>query len=122
MSPAAGKSSSTGLRRNEVLGLAWEDVDLEAGVIHVRCQWGPLDEEGHYGRVPVKTKAGVRDVPIPAPLADALAAHKVTQEAQGLGPLIFDRGDGKPIAPAELDHAWADIREKLKLPDEPAPA
>lgn len=110
---------SMGLRRNEVLGLAWEDVDFEAGVLRVRYQWGPLRQDSkEQGRVPVKSKAGARDLPLPAPVADALAAHKVTQEAQGLGPLVFDRGDGKPIAPGEFDHAWAAVRRKLGLPAE----
>jgi integrase len=29
---------STGLRISELLGLIWDDVDLERGLIHVRAQ------------------------------------------------------------------------------------
>ena len=106
---------ATGMRRNEILGLTWDCVDLEAGIIHVRQQWNKR-KDGSWGLVPPKTEAGVRDVPIPAEVVDALAAHKVTQEAQGLGSLVFDRGDGKPILPADVTHAWIRVRKDLGLP------
>ncbi|MBE3597256.1 MAG: site-specific integrase [Limnochordaceae bacterium] len=113
---------AAGLRRGEVLGLTWEHVDFSNGKLYVRQQWNRKDD-GTWGLVPVKTKASVRDVPIPQDVADALAAHQVTQRAQfgnrwSPATLVFDRGDGKPINPADLDHAWADIREKLKLPED----
>ena len=50
---------SMGPRRNQVLGLAREGVDFEAGVIRVHYQWGPLSQDSKaYGRVPVKSNAG----------------------------------------------------------------
>ena len=113
---------AAGLRRGELLGLTWQHVDLSDGKLYIRQQWNRKDD-GTWGLVPVKTKASVRDVPIPQDVADALAAHQVTQRAQfgnrwSPATLVFDRGDGKPISPADLDHAWADIREKLKLPED----
>lgn len=61
-----------GLRRGEALALRWEDVDLDGGVLHVR-------HGVHFeANAPVlgepKTAGSVRDVPIFAPLAAALAA------------------------------------------------
>jgi len=34
-------AAMTGLRQGELMGLRWQDVDLDAGVLHVRqtCQW-----------------------------------------------------------------------------------
>lgn len=106
---------STGMRRNELLGLTWSDVDLEAGIVRVRRQWGKTKDK-QWGLVPLKTRKGMRDIPLPQHVVDALAAHRVTQEAQGLGPLVFDRGDGKPINPHDLDHMWARVRKDLGLP------
>lgn len=37
----------TGLRYGEIIGLTFDDVDLEQGVIHVHRQW--LEREGRYG-------------------------------------------------------------------------
>ena len=53
----------TGMRRSELRGLRWADVDLDAGVIHVRQRanaWGTMG--------PPKSKAGKRDIPL-APIA-----------------------------------------------------
>ncbi|MEW6045945.1 MAG: site-specific integrase, partial [Bacillota bacterium] len=84
---------AAGLRRGELLGLTWADIDFEGGRICVRQQWNRTPE-GASGLVPLKTEASRRDVEVPSDVLDALAAHKVTQEAQGLAPLVFDRGDG----------------------------
>ena len=45
-----------GLRRGEVLGLCWSDIDLDAGTLHVRQQLQRIRGELHLG--PVKTHAG----------------------------------------------------------------
>ena len=58
-----------GLRRGELMGLRVEDVDLAAGVIHVRRGWDPTDGE-------ITTKNGRdRKVPIAAALRDYLDEH-----------------------------------------------
>lgn len=49
-----------GLRINECYGLKWSQVDLEAGVIHVRQQMAYQD--GLIRLVPLKTKNAKRDV------------------------------------------------------------
>ena len=52
----------TGMRLSELRGLRWSDVDLEAGLIHVRQR---ADQWRNIG--PTKSKAGMRDIPL-APL------------------------------------------------------
>ena len=59
-----------GLRRGEVLALRWEDIDIEADVLRVRCALHFEVNEPVYG--PPKTKASVREVPILPPLREAL--------------------------------------------------
>lgn len=115
----------TGLRRGELLGLTWEHVAFEYpgtafGAIMVRQQWN-LREDKTWGLAPLKTQASLRDVPMSQELRDALAAHLVAQKAEygaGWSPkmLVFDRDDGKPIPPEQLDAAWSRVRKHLQLP------
>ena len=64
---------ATGLRKGELLGLMWQDVDLEKNIIHVR-------RSIYYNPAPIikspKTEAGVRAVPIIGPLRDELIKRK----------------------------------------------
>jgi integrase len=51
----------TGMRMSELRGLRWSDVDLDAGIIHVRQR---ADDWGTMG--PPKSRAGKRDIPLEA--------------------------------------------------------
>ena len=64
-----------GLRRGEVLGLMWEDVDMHEDLIHIRRQLVQLDD-GTQLITPPKSEAGCRVVPIPAVLRQLLAARR----------------------------------------------
>jgi integrase len=61
-----------GLRRGELLALRWEDIDLAAGVIHVRRGWDMC-----AGEIEPKSRSGKRNVPIPAVLRDHLIERKL---------------------------------------------
>jgi integrase len=69
----------TGLRRGELLGLKWTDVDLEAGTLAV---WRSLDADGTF-KTP-KNRAAERALRLTARALDALKAHKVRLNAEGL--------------------------------------
>ncbi len=61
----------TGLRRGEALALTWADIDLDNLVIHVTKSADYAD--GKYAQIKKpKSAAGVRDVPILAPLRSVL--------------------------------------------------
>src|SRR5208283_1441353 len=60
----------TGLRRGELIGLRWEDVDFESLVLHVRRSVVAMVEGAP------KTEASQKDVPLDAQLADCLFAWK----------------------------------------------
>src|SRR5215472_10954162 len=59
-----------GLRRREVLGLSWRDLDLENGVIRIRQQLVRIGGRLRLG--PVKTSAGRRELPLIGIAVDAL--------------------------------------------------
>ena len=61
-----------GLRRGELTGLQWEDVNLADGIIHVRRGWDHLE-----GEITPKSHKGRRNVPIPAILRDYLVRHRM---------------------------------------------
>lgn len=62
------------LRKSELLGLEWDNVDLDARVIHVRGARVRGENETFVKRVQNKTGASVRDVPMIPQLYDALSA------------------------------------------------
>ena len=67
-------AATTGLRRGEILGLRWEDVDFENTSIAVRQS---LEQTASgLGFKPPKTVKGRRVVALPRLTLDALRQHK----------------------------------------------
>jgi len=91
-----------GLRRGELQALRVEDIDLAAGIIHVRGNWDQC--EG-----PITPKSGKgRKVPITAALRRYLAEHLLALEwSDGL---VFGRTPSEAFQPASVrnraDSAW----------------
>ncbi|MDQ6806212.1 MAG: site-specific integrase, partial [Actinomycetota bacterium] len=74
-----------GLRRGELRGLQWTNVDFDNGVIRVERSWDPVK-----GPVDVKTGAGRRAVPMAFVVRRELMTHK--QRTKRDGPdLVFGR-------------------------------
>jgi integrase len=74
-----------GLRRGELRGLQWANVDFDNGVIRVERSWDPVK-----GPVDVKTGAGRRAVPMAFVVRRELMTHK--QRTNRDGPdLVFGR-------------------------------
>lgn len=62
------------LRQSEIMGLQWEDVDLEKGVLWVRGAAVPDEHNKLIRKTETKNQTSRRQVPIIAPLAVALRA------------------------------------------------
>jgi integrase len=66
-----------GLRQGEVLGLQWEDLDLERGSVTVRHTLARID--GQRVLAEPKTEQSHRTIPLPSLVLASLRAHAVTQ-------------------------------------------
>jgi integrase len=86
----------TGLRISEMLGLTWDDIDFAGGVIHVRAQLSRAHRGAPAHRVPPKTNASIRDVPLVAQLARLLAAHKQATSFKAHNDWVFATANGTP--------------------------
>lgn len=72
---------SLGLRRGEVCGLRWEDIDFESGVLHIRGSLQYVAGQGLvYGET--KTASSRRSIKLPAALLAALRWHQQHQKAE----------------------------------------
>ena len=99
---------ATGMRRGELLGLRWQDVDFERGILSVRQTVGAL--RGKPDVKPPKTRSSIRDVPVPAEVMAALREHRRRQNEQRLAlgavwednDLVFATANGRPIYPDNL--------------------
>ena len=66
-----------GMRRGEICGLSWGDIDFERGIVDVSHSYDELSNLKE-----TKTKAGMRLLPLPDSIARALIAHKEAQIAR----------------------------------------
>ncbi|HXH07021.1 MAG TPA: site-specific integrase [Vicinamibacterales bacterium] len=82
LAPLVAVALACGLRQGEILGLRWQDVDLDRGVLHVRHA---LERVGPGWRlVEPKSATSRRSLPLPAPLVALLRAHRRRQGEQRL--------------------------------------
>jgi len=96
----------TGMRRGEALGLRWEDIDVENGLIHIRRGvTHPQQNQPNIEDLP-KTKNGVRDVPLDSMLIDFLSP----MSKKG-----FIIGGEKPISLSSFRAMWKRINKAIDL-------
>jgi len=87
----------TGMRLSEVLGLSWDDVDFAAGVIHVRHQLARGRRGVPPRRIPPKTRASVREIPLLPQLAAVLRQHRRGSRFTRDSDYVFATGNGTPF-------------------------
>ncbi len=84
----------TGMRLSEVLGLSWDDIDFAAGVIHVRHQLARGRRGVPPHRIPPKTRASVREIPLLLQLAAVLRQHKSSSRFARGSDYVFATSNG----------------------------
>lgn len=90
---------ATGLRRGELLGLKWEDIDLERGNLRVQRQIARIN--GVIIEALLKTKNAYRTLPLSA---DAVGVLREQKKKSGNSPYVFPSPTGGPISPDSVLH------------------
>lgn len=111
-----------GLRRGELMGLRWSDVDLDTGVMHVRYQVQRQGKDWKF--ILPKSKEGRRALPMPAFLIEALRTHRAKQleERLQIGPawtdldLVFPSEVGTPQDGMNITHRFQRGLKRARLP------
>lgn len=67
---------STGMRRGEILGLQWKDLDEKTGELRIERQISRIN--GKLTAVPPKTKQSIRSIILPMPLVEVLTVPVLT--------------------------------------------
>jgi integrase len=110
-----------GLRRGELLGLRWEDIDLDQGVLEVRRTL--MRVGGELRAVTPKTKTSCRTVPLLGLCVEALQQHGERQaqdraaagETWRASAYVFATVIGTPIEPDNLRRSWYPLRAAAGL-------
>lgn len=110
-----------GMRRGEILGLQWGDIEWDHRVLHVRRALHRTKEAGVHFSSP-KTHRSSRVVKIPHFVLNLLRDHKRQQAADRLqtigwqdNDLVCPAGDGTPWNPNAFNARWNKFRKAANL-------
>ena len=114
--------ATTGMRRGEVAGLRWVDVDLAAGRVTPRKPRVEVNYKVHVSEP--KTAKGKRSLALDPATAAALREHRVRQAEERLivGPgwqdsgLVFTWGDGRPLHPERFSRWFERLAREAACP------
>lgn len=131
-----------GLRQGEALGLKWEHVDLETGMMRIRrnrlrpkykhgcgdtcgrkAGYCPERKQVRADTGPTKSRAGRRTIGLPDPLVALLRTHREAQDAERLSARqlwheegwVFAKPDGRPLNPNTDYHEWKALLREAGL-------
>lgn len=102
---------ATGLRRGEVVGLQWKDIDFEKGTLSITKQIRYV--KGKLVIAPPKTKASERTIILPPPILEMLAEYRNTVNSVWLFPSPVKKED-VPRDPSACRKALARILKRAE--------
>ena len=115
---------SLGLRLGEIIGLRWQDVDLNAGTLTVNQTIYRVRGKGVIAAAP-KTERSRRTLHLPESVVSALRSHRARQLQERLAAgrdwkdtgLVFTSRIGTPVDQRNLFRAFKALLAKAGLPD-----
>jgi integrase len=122
--PIVSLALATGMRRGELLGLQWGDVDLDAKRAFLRVERSLEETKAGLRLKAPKTARGRRNITLPADTVAMLRVHKVEQlqlrmqlgmGATKPGTLVFSNIEGGPLNPHAVSRAWRRVCDAKRL-------
>ena len=120
LAPVVELLAVTGMRPSELVGLQWEDVDLERGLVKIRrsLTWA---NAGRYTVNDTKTRAGRRSVPVPPQTVEALKTWRRRQAEDRLRlgaawpslPFVFTDEFGEPLNQGAVTRRFHQVTEPV---------
>lgn len=111
-----------GLRKGELLGLQWKDLDLHNGTASIRRTL-QRTQTGGLTALPTKTRASERRIALPSECIHSFKEHRAVQEGERKAAaegwkdngLVFRTSAGGPIDPANLNRSFHTLLERAGL-------
>ncbi|MGB8345025.1 MAG: tyrosine-type recombinase/integrase [Ktedonobacteraceae bacterium] len=115
---------TTGMRRGELLGLKWADIDFENRFLQVRRTLDFIASYGGYVETEPKTAKGRRKIMLPDLAIQALKQHRAQQEEWQLKAgekwqgkdYVFTGLEGGPLNPRYILKLFAKLLKEAGLP------
>ncbi|MFI5671398.1 tyrosine-type recombinase/integrase [Streptomyces sp. NPDC051704] len=112
----------TGLRKGELLGLRWEDLDLTTGTASIRHSL-QRTRTGGLTHLPTKTRASERRIALPTECLHSLKKHQESQDKERKtaesawqdSDLVFTTPTGRPLDPANLTRRFRSFLNRAGL-------
>src|SRR4051812_47923589 len=114
---------TSGMRRSELLGLQWADVDVTQGVLNV-SHARKRGKDNRWETGAPKTRKGRRQIALPSSAVEALRAHRTRQLEHRLAVgsyyqdegYVFTSAEGRPLHPNSLQARFQSLVKHAELP------
>ncbi|WP_166741786.1 tyrosine-type recombinase/integrase [Cumulibacter soli] len=105
--------AATGLRISEVLGVRWDDVDLDAGTVTPRMRVQRIKGQGLHLTDRLKTKGKRATLQLPSFALDMLLRRRIEQSAPNPHNVVFPSLRGTLRDVSNMERQWRDARTRL---------
>jgi len=114
-----------GMRKSELHGLKWSDLNLDTGVLRIERTLQYLQRQGLHEKPP-KNESSKRSIKLSDGILEVLRQYRVWQAGERLkvgelwqdGDWMFTQYDGKPRHPDSLPKQFKSFLKRSGLPDD----